>query len=88
MGYGKDDPRRCRSGILYTLGQIADEGHCFATEEQLLGKAMDLLEVGGEAVCGVLGEMVEAGDVIKTGRICICLPSIMPSAALPEGFSR
>ena len=68
MGYGKDDPRRCRSGILYTLGQIADEGHCFATEEQLLGKAMDLLEVGGEAVSGVLGEMVEAGDVIKDGE--------------------
>ena len=68
MGYGKDDHRRCRSGILYTLGQIADEGHCFATEEQLLGKAMDLLEVGGEAVSGVLGEMVEAGDVIKDGE--------------------
>ena len=46
MGYGKDDARRCRSGILYTLGQIADEGHCFATEEQLLGKAMDVLSLG------------------------------------------
>ena len=27
MGYEKNDPRRCRSGILYTLNQLADQGH-------------------------------------------------------------
>lgn len=27
MGYGKNDERRCRSGILYTLNQLANDGH-------------------------------------------------------------
>ena len=44
MGYGKDDPRRCRSGILYTLGQLSDEGHAYAEEGQLVEATKKLLE--------------------------------------------
>ena len=73
MGYGKDDPRRVRSGILYTLGQLADEGHCFATDEQLLGTAAELLDVGEEAIGAVLEDMSGAGDVITDGE-AIYLP--------------
>lgn len=73
MGYGKDDPRRVRSGILYTLGQLADEGHCFATGEQLLGTAAELLDVGEEAIGAVLADMSGAGDVITDGE-AIYLP--------------
>lgn len=73
MGYGKDDPRRVRSGILYTLGQLADEGHCFATGEQLLGTAAELLDVGEEAIGAVLTDMSGAGDVITDGE-AIYLP--------------
>ena len=73
MGYGKDDPRRVRSGILYTLGQLADEGHCFATDEQLLGTAAELLDVGEEAIGAVLADMAGAGDVITDGE-AIYLP--------------
>lgn len=28
LGFAKDDPLRCRSGILYTLNALADEGAC------------------------------------------------------------
>ena len=73
MGYGKDDPRRVRSGILYTLGQLADEGHCFATDEQLLGTAAELLDVGEEAIGAVLADMAGADDVITDGE-AIYLP--------------
>ena len=73
MGYGKDDPRRVRSGILYTLSQLADEGHCFATGEQLLGTAAELLDVGEEAIGAVLADMSGAGDVITDGE-AIYLP--------------
>ncbi len=34
MGYEKSDLRRCRSGILFTLGQLSNEGHVYAEEEQ------------------------------------------------------
>lgn len=73
MGYGKDDPRRVRSGILYTLGQLADEGHCFATGEQLLRTSAELLDVGEEAIGAVLADMAGAGDVITDGE-AIYLP--------------
>ena len=73
MGYGKDDPRRVRSGILYTLGQLADEGHCFATGKQLLGTAAELLDVREEAIGAVLADMSGAGDVITDGE-AIYLP--------------
>ena len=73
MGYGKDDPRRVRSGILYTLGQLADEGHCFATGEQLLRTSAELLDVGEEAIGAVLADMSGADDVITDGE-AIYLP--------------
>ena len=44
MGYEKNDLRRCRSGLLYTLNELADEGHVFAREDQLVSAAVSLLE--------------------------------------------
>ncbi|WP_418988984.1 ATP-dependent RecD-like DNA helicase [Alistipes putredinis] len=64
MGYGKEDPRRCRSGILYTLGQLSDEGHVYAGEEQLVKTAGQLLEAGETAIRDTLAGMLQAEDLI------------------------
>ena len=64
MGYGKEDPRRCRSGILYTLGQLSDEGHVYAGEEQLVKTAGQLLEAGETAIRDTLAGMLQADDLI------------------------
>lgn len=64
MGYGKEDPRRCRSGILYTLGQLSDEGHVYAEEEQLVKTAEQLLEAGETAIRDSLARMLQAEDLI------------------------
>ena len=64
MGYGKEDPRRCRSGILYTLGQLSDEGHVYAGEEQLVKTAGQLLEAGETAIRDSLARMLQAEDLI------------------------
>lgn len=64
MGYGKEDPRRCRSGILYTLGQLSDEGHVYAGEEQLVKTARQLLEAGETAIRDTLAGMLQAEDLI------------------------
>lgn len=64
MGYGKEDPRRCRSGILYTLGQLSDEGHVYAGEEQLVKTAGQLLEAGETAIRDALAGMLQAEDLI------------------------
>ena len=64
MGYEKEDPRRCRSGILYTLGQLSDEGHVYAGEEQLVKTAGQLLEAGETAIRDILARMFQAEDLI------------------------
>ena len=64
MGYEKEDPRRCRSGILYTLGELSDEGHVYAGEEQLVKTAGQLLEAGETAIRDTLAGMLQAEDLI------------------------
>lgn len=65
MGYEKEDLRRCRSGILYTLGKLADEGHVYAEEEQLVRTAGELLEAGEAPIRDALERMLRAEDLIS-----------------------
>ena len=39
MGFGHEKYARLRSGILFTLNRLSDEGHCYATREQLIQTA-------------------------------------------------
>ena len=43
MGYADNDIRRCKSGIIYSLNQLANEGHVFAMREQLIKDANERL---------------------------------------------
>ena len=63
MGYEKEDPRRCRSGILYTLGQLSNEGHVFALQEQLITKGKEMLEADEEILLKTLQQMIVDKDV-------------------------
>jgi len=63
LGYGKNDPRRVRSGIIYALGQLSDEGHVYAEREHLVKTASELLEAGGDVVETVLDDMIQADDL-------------------------
>lgn len=67
MGYGKNDLRRCRSGLLYTLNRLADEGHVYAVEEQLVEAAEKLLEADECPVREAMGNMLAAEDLIEDG---------------------
>ena len=74
MGYGKNDARRCRSGILYTLGQLSDEGHVYAEREQLVQAACALLEADAAPVCEALERMILSEELI-TEQEAIYLPA-------------
>lgn len=43
MGYAENDIRRCKSGIIYSLNQLANDGHVYATREQLTKDANERL---------------------------------------------
>ncbi len=65
MGIDKGKFVRLRSGIFYTLNRLAEEGHCYATREQLVGKAKELLEVEEPELEITLDEMIRTNDVIR-----------------------
>lgn len=67
MGYGKNDPRRCRSGILYALNDLAEDGHVFAKPDQLIETATKLLEAEEAPIREALADMIKAEDVIQDG---------------------
>ena len=77
MGYENNDPRRCRSGILYTLNQLAEEGHVFAEPEQLVTAAKELLQADDEPVRKVMAEMIAANDLIADNEVVYLPPFIM-----------
>ena len=73
MGYENNDPRRCKSGINYTLSELADEGHVYAEEEQLVKSAKELLQADEEPIRDAMSEMVQAEE-LKTDGDAIYLP--------------
>lgn len=73
MGYEMNDERRLRSGLIYTLNQLADEGHCYAEEEQLIATAKQLLEADEECIRTAMTHAIETEDLMLDGT-AIYLP--------------
>ncbi len=65
LGIEKDRFIRLRSGILYTLNKLSENGHCFAVREQLIETAVKLLDVDAPELEITLDEMLRTSDVIK-----------------------
>ena len=68
LGFDRTRPVRLRSGLLYTMNRLSEEGHCYATREMLLKAGADLLDVEEALLSSVLDEMISAEDV-KTEAI-------------------
>ncbi len=64
LGFDHEKYVRLRSGILYTLNRLADDGHCFATRDMLLKTGAELLAVEENVLSMSLDEMIRAGDVV------------------------
>jgi exodeoxyribonuclease V alpha subunit len=45
LGIAADAPERLQAGLRYALGEFGDQGHCYATWDELLAAAVELLEV-------------------------------------------
>ena len=68
LGFDQTKPVRLRSGLLYTINKLSEEGHCYATRELLLKAGAELLGVKEELLSTTLDEMILAEDV-KTEEI-------------------
>lgn len=65
LGIEKGRFIRLRSGLFYTLNKLAEDGHCYGDREQLIKKAVELLEVETPELEITLDEMLRTQEVIK-----------------------
>ena len=63
LGFEKEAFVRLRSGILYTLSSLADEGHVYARKQQLIDRAAELLEAEESSVVMTLDQMLADQDL-------------------------
>ena len=64
LGYGINDPRRCKAGVVFTLNSLANDGHCYAEKGHLLKWATDLLQADGKIINDAITELVKEEKLI------------------------
>ncbi len=69
LGFAKESFVRLRSGIMYTLSCLADEGHVYGEREQLLRKAAELLGSEEAPLVMTMDQMIKDRDLILETRI-------------------
>ena len=66
MGFEKKKYVRLRSGLLYTLNKLAEDGHCYGTRDQLIKTGAELLNVDESLLSMTMDSMIHSSDVIVT----------------------
>lgn len=84
LGFDTNGYARCRSGVIYSLNRLAEEGHCFATRNQLKVRVLKLLGIDVEVISMTLDHMLSSGDLIREtssslGEVAIYLPPFFHS---------
>ncbi|MCB0077553.1 MAG: ATP-dependent RecD-like DNA helicase [Anaerolineales bacterium] len=67
LGLPVDAPERVRAGLIHALNTLVEEGHVFATREQLVPAASELLEVEPEFCELQLDFLLGDGTLIASG---------------------
>ena len=69
LGFGKESYVRLRSGLMYTLSELSNDGHVFAEKQQLIDKASELLEASQETVIMTMDDMLQKEELILEKNI-------------------
>lgn len=65
FGCEKTDLCRLKAGVIYTLGQMSNDGHCYMERDRLTAAAMELLDVEGIFIGEALNHLVFEQKVIE-----------------------
>lgn len=79
LGFDKHSFERCRSGIVYILNELSNDGHCFSTREQLLETAEKMLELEKSLIEETIDRMIEEKSIIPDEGEAIYLPAFYHS---------
>ena len=74
MGISRNDPMRCRYGILFEMNKAITSGHVFTTENELFADSVELLETDEKSVAQVLYDMINGKELIEEDN-AIYLPT-------------
>lgn len=69
LGFGKESYMRLRSGLMYTLSELSNDGYVYAEREQLIDKASELLEASPETIVMTMDEMLGKEELIREQKI-------------------
>ena len=69
LGFSYESYVRLRSGLMYTLSELSNEGHVFAEKNQLIDTASELLNASPETVVMTMDEMIKQGELIQEKEI-------------------
>lgn len=75
LGFDKQSYERCRSGIVYVLNELSNDGHCFATRELLLETTEKMLELERTLIDATIDRMIEEKTIIPDEGNSIYLPA-------------
>ena len=85
LGIGKEAYIRLRSGIMYTLSELADEGHIYAEREQLIKKASELLEAEDTSIIMTMDQMLKDEELIREKMM---VPQFAEGEEIPEDAAK
>ena len=74
LGFDKNSYERCRSGIIFVLNELSNDGHCYAQREQLITEAQKILELEAALLNSTIDKMIEEKSVIPDVENAIFLP--------------
>ena len=74
LGMAKNSFMRCRAGIFYSLGRIAEEGNCYALKSQLIDYCQAILEVEEAEIIMTLSHLLQENELFKEEEEIIYLP--------------
>ena len=64
LGHGPDSDQRLAAGLLHLLGEAAKQGDCYLPYEDLLDRAVRLMDMDREKIVSILARMVKAGRLL------------------------
>jgi exodeoxyribonuclease V alpha subunit len=67
MGLAPNAPQRVQAGISYVLSQLADEGHVYVPQGELIARSVEILEVPAEMVAEGIDTLATQGEVHREG---------------------
>ncbi|MEV6610253.1 ATP-dependent RecD-like DNA helicase [Kutzneria sp. NPDC051319] len=65
VGIPHDSPQRVKAGIQFTLSEASGDGNCFLPQDELVAKAVEILEVSSVLVGECLRELVDEEGVVR-----------------------